>query len=133
MKFLKHLAWALPFFLITATNAFASEADLAIPDLWEHGSFKIFGTQISAGAFLFFGSFVILGTIGISLFQLKQIHKQPAHKSMLSVAAVIFETCKTYLIKQGLFLLMLFGIIAAAMTYYFLALKHEGIDTLLAN
>ena len=42
---------------------------------------------------------------------------------MLKVAEIIFQTCKTYLIQQGKFLLMLFAIIAAAMTYYFLALK----------
>src|SRR6267143_2125064 len=131
MNLLKLIALAIPIFLLAAANACASEADLAIPDLWLHGSFTIFGQKISAGAFLFFGSFVIVGTIGISLYQLKQIHNQPAHKSMLAVAAIIFETCKTYLIKQGQFLLMLFVIIAAAMTYYFIALKHEGIDTLL--
>jgi K(+)-stimulated pyrophosphate-energized sodium pump len=31
---------------------------------------------------------------------------------MLDVAEVIFQTCKTYLIQQGKFLLMLFAIIA---------------------
>ena len=121
MKLLKQLAWALPLFLIAATKAVASEADLAIPDLQEHGKFIIGGYTITAGDLLFYGSFVILGTLGISLYQLWEIYKQPAHKSMLDVAAIIFETCKTYLIQQGKFLLMLFAIIAVAMTYYFLA------------
>jgi Na+/H+-translocating membrane pyrophosphatase len=129
MKAIKYLAWAVPLLLIAASNAFASEADLAIPDLWHHGSFTIFGQKISAGLFLLVGSFVIIGTIGISLFQLQQIRKQPAHSSMLAVAETIFQTCKTYLIKQGQFLIMLFLIIAAAMTYYFLALKHESVAT----
>ncbi len=35
---------------------------------------------------------------------------------MLNVAEIIFQTCKTYLIQQGKFLLMLFVLIAAAMT-----------------
>jgi Na+/H+-translocating membrane pyrophosphatase len=131
MKSLKLFAWAIPLFLIAATKAFASEADLAIPNLDIHGSFKIGDTEISAGNLLFYGSFVILGTLGISLYQLAQIHKQPAHKSMLDVAEIIFQTCKTYLIQQGKFLLMLFAIIAVAMTYYFLALKGEKISTVI--
>jgi K(+)-stimulated pyrophosphate-energized sodium pump len=50
---------------------------------------------------------------------------------MLGVAAIIFQTCKTYLIQQGKFLLMLFAFIGAAMAFYFLVLKHETLGTLL--
>ena len=50
---------------------------------------------------------------------------------MLDIAEIIFQTCKTYLIQQGKFLLMLFVLIAAAMSYYFLGLQHETIETLL--
>src|SRR5262249_25774274 len=42
----------------------------------------------------------------------------PAHKSMLDIAEIIFQTCKTYLIQQGKFLLMLFAFIAAAISFY---------------
>src|SRR5262249_49793386 len=49
----------------------------------------------------------------------------PAHKSMLNVAEVIFQTCKTYLIQQGKFLLMLFVLIAVAISYYLLGFGHE--------
>src|ERR1700677_1264857 len=115
--------------LLSGSAACASEADLAIPDLHE-GKFDLLG-GISAFNLLFFGSFVIVGTLGISLYQLMQIHKQPAHKSMLGVSEIIFQTCKTYLIQQGKFLLMLFAIIAVAMSYYFLGLKGEHLDTLL--
>jgi K(+)-stimulated pyrophosphate-energized sodium pump len=130
MKLLKYLVWTFPIMLLAGAKAMASEADLAIPNLDIHGSFKIGETEISAGNLLFYGSFVILGTLGISLYQLFQIHKQPAHKSMLDVAEIIFQTCKTYLIQQGKFLLMLFAIIAVAMSYYFLGLKGEKASTL---
>src|SRR6267154_6897464 len=110
--------------LLTAATARASEADLAIPDLWTHGQFDTLG-GIKPGSLLFYGSFVILGTLGISLYQLVQIHKQPAHKSMLGISEIIFQTCKTYLIQQGKFLLMLFVLIACAMTYYFMALQDK--------
>src|SRR5262245_58945536 len=104
--------------VLGGTAARASEGDLAIPNLWEHGKFERLG-GITPGTLLFWGSFVILGTLGISLYQLWQIHKQPAHKSMLDISEIIFQTCKTYLIQQGKFLLMLFCFIAAAMTFYF--------------
>src|SRR6185503_17673131 len=51
--------------------------------------------------------------------------------SMLKISEIIFQTCKTYLIQQGKFLLMLFAIIASAMTYYFMALQGEPLETAL--
>ncbi len=114
--------------LLTATTASASEADLAIPDL-HAGHFTIFGATISAWWLLFWGGFIIFITCGFSLYLRRQIHKLPAHQSMLNVAEVIFQTCKTYLIQQGKFLLMLFAIMACAMTYYFVGLQGETIKT----
>ena len=115
--------------LCSAGTAQASDADLRIPDLNQHGSFTIFGNRIAAGSLLFYGSFVIAGTLGISLFLLSQIRKLPAHKSMLDVAEIIFQTCKTYLIQQGKFLVMLWILIALAMTYYFIGLQGETVQT----
>lgn len=117
------LALSLVFGLLP-TSLFASEMDLAIPDL-KAGTFKILGTEITAWNLLFYGAIVIAGTLGISLYLRKQIKDLPAHKSMLDVADVIFRTCKTYLIQQGKFLLMLFVLIAAAMTYYFMVLQGK--------
>src|SRR5258708_36504664 len=72
---------------------------------------------------------VICGTLGISLYLRRQIRILPAHSSMLKIADIIFTTCKTYLIQQGRFLLMLFAIIGSAMTYYFMGLQGKGIGT----
>jgi K(+)-stimulated pyrophosphate-energized sodium pump len=104
---------------LSASTALGSEADLAIPNLWdENAFFIIFGQKINAGMLLLVGSFVICGTLGISLYQLYQIKRQPAHQSMLNIAEIIFQTCKTYLIQQGKFLVMLFILIGAAISYY---------------
>jgi len=130
MNLLKHCIWSLGLLLLLAATGQASEADLAIPDLHK-GSFDLFGTTVSAWNILFYGALVITGTLGISLYLLYDIRSRPAHKSMLDIAEIIFQTCKTYLIQQGKFLLMLFCLIAFAMTYYFLALKHENAGTLL--
>jgi K(+)-stimulated pyrophosphate-energized sodium pump len=121
-------ALAILFLLAGGGLAFAGEGDLAIPDLHK-ASFKIAGQTITAWNLLFWGALVITGTLGISLYLRRQIHVLPAHVSMLKVADIIFETCKTYLIQQGRFLLMLFAIIGTAMTYYFLGLQHQGLGT----
>src|SRR3990172_6130752 len=115
--------------LFPATIAMAGEADLAIPDL-RAGKFDLpVVGEITAWNLLFYGAFVIVGTLGISLYLRTQIHRLPAHKSMLDVAEVIYQTCKTYLIQQGKFLLMLFVIIGSAMTYYFVGLQGETAKT----
>src|SRR5271167_83052 len=124
MKDLKPIALSLVVLLLAATSLPAGESDLAIPDLHK-GKFTIAGQDISAWNLLFYGAWVIAGTLGISLFLRMQIHKLPAHKSMLDIAEIIYQTCKTYLIQQGKFLLMLFAIIACAMSYYFIGLQHE--------
>src|SRR5262245_31124697 len=127
LKALLTLVCSVVVLLVSAASAHASEANLSIPDLWEKGSFRILGMDISAGVLLLVGSAVIAGTLGISLFLRSQIAKLPAHKSMLNVAEIIFQTCKTYLIQQGKFLLMLFVLIAIAISYYLLSSSgHEA-------
>ena len=112
----------------SASSGVASEADLAIPDL-HAGKFTIGNTEISGWNLLFYGAFVITGTLGISLYLKSEVKKLPAHSSMLNVAEIIFQTCKTYLLQQGKFLLMLFVLIGAAMAYYFLILEQKTIGT----
>jgi len=111
--------------LLLSSTVMASEADLAIPDL-RLGTFTIGGTTITAWNLLFYGSFVIVGTLGISLYLRYQIKSLPAHESMLAISEIIFQTCKTYLVQQGKFLMMLFAIISAAMLYYFVGLQHKS-------
>src|SRR6266705_3255655 len=99
MNMLNRIAFSLVVLLLAGASAHAGEADLAIPDLHK-GTFTSLG-GISAYDLLFWGAWVICGTLGISLYQIWQIHKQPAHRSMLNIAEIIFQTCKTYLIQQG--------------------------------
>jgi K(+)-stimulated pyrophosphate-energized sodium pump len=116
--------------LAATTSAMASEADMKIPDL-HAGKFNLLGQEVSGWNLLAFGALVICGTLGISLTLRKQIQQLPAHQSMLNVSETIYQTCNTYLVQQGKFLLVLFAIIGAAMTYYFMVLQGEGIDTVL--
>ncbi len=127
---LKPVLCAIALLLLVGATASAGEADLAIPDL-NVVTFHLVGQNISGWWLLFCGAWVICGTLGISLYLRAEIKKLPAHKSMLDVAEIIFQTCKTYLLQQGKFLLMLFVIIGSAMAYYFVGLKHEPPTTAL--
>ncbi len=121
---------SLALWLLWGTTCLAGEAQLAIPDLHQ-GHFTIAGQEISAWDLLFYGALVITGTLGISLYLRHQIKNLPAHESMLAISEIIFQTCKTYLIQQGKFLIMLFALIASAMTYYFMVLQEEPLETAL--
>jgi Na+/H+-translocating membrane pyrophosphatase len=118
----------LCFTSLPGSTLMASEADLAIPDLHK-GKFTIAGQEVSAWNLLFWGAWVIVGTLSISLYLRATIKRLPAHQSMLDIAEIIFQTCKTYLIQQGKFLIMLFILIGGAMAYYFMALQGETIST----
>jgi K(+)-stimulated pyrophosphate-energized sodium pump len=119
---------ACALWLLAGSTAVASEAQLAIPNLRD-GHFTIAGQEISAWDLLFYGALVITGTLGISLYLRQQIKALPAHESMLGISEIIYQTCKTYLIQQGKFLTMLFVLIAAAMSYYFMGLQGESLET----
>src|SRR5438309_6010449 len=112
---------ALPLLAVLALPlaARADEAKLILPDL---GSVSFLG--ISGQTLLSFGLIVcVLGMLfGLVIFT--QLKKLPVHRSMLEVSELIYETCKTYLITQGKFILILEGFIGAIMVIYFGALRH---------
>jgi K(+)-stimulated pyrophosphate-energized sodium pump len=60
-----------------------------------------------------------------------QLKNAPVHKSMLEISELIYETCKTYLITQIKFILMLEGFIAVVIVAYYGAIKHESPGTVI--
>ncbi len=126
---LKRLLGAVVLLLLLGSAAHASETSLAIPNLHAGRFFETPGkpgSGIDAWWFLFWGACVIAGTLGFSLYLRHQIRLLPAHSSMLTVSETIYQTCKTYLIQQGKFLLMLFIFIAVCITYYLLGFGAAG-------
>jgi K(+)-stimulated pyrophosphate-energized sodium pump len=53
-----------------------------------------------------------------------QLKNLPVHPSMREVSELIYETCKTYLIQQGKFILILEVFIGTIMVLYFGPLQH---------
>ncbi len=75
--------------------------------------------------------FCIFG-LGFGLYIYSNLKSLPVHRAMLEISELIYETCKTYLITQGKFLLFLWAFIAVIMVLYFgvLAPVHPVATTL---
>jgi K(+)-stimulated pyrophosphate-energized sodium pump len=112
--------------MLTASVARASEADIVVPDL--HGS-SFFG--ISGYALLVAGIVVCLLGMVFGWFAYKGIKKLPVHHSMREISELIYETCKTYLLSQGRFIMILWAFIGLIMMVYFGWLKPVGAGNLL--
>jgi len=103
-----------------STPARASEASLVLPDL---GSVTFLGGM--PGSRLLMGGIVVclLGLVfGLAIYT--HLKNLPVHKSMLEISDLIYETCKTYLITQGKFILLLEALIGIVMVVYFGVLRH---------
>ena len=109
------LPLAALFVLLSPAYAFASEADLVIP---EFEPFQRTLLMIGIGV-------CILGFL-FGIYQFFKVRKLRAHKSMLDVAATIYETCKTYMIQQGKFLCLLLLFIGICIAFYFGVLDGMG-------
>jgi K(+)-stimulated pyrophosphate-energized sodium pump len=95
------------------------EANLVLPDL---GSVDFQGIN---GRTLLLGGLVVcaLGlAFGMVIFF--QLRNLPVHSSMREISELIYETCKTYLITQGKFILLLEVFIGVIMVFYFGVLQH---------
>jgi K(+)-stimulated pyrophosphate-energized sodium pump len=112
----------LIFFWIQYAGAFASEAELKIPDL-QTVNFDVHGSSVHGLTLLYAGLAVCVLAMLYGLMQYKQTKALDVHSSMSNVSNLIWETCKTYLFQQGKFLVILWVLIAACMAYYFKVLQ----------
>jgi K(+)-stimulated pyrophosphate-energized sodium pump len=90
------------------------EANLVLPDLstvnflgMNGHSLLMIGLLFCAGGLLF----------GLAIYM--QLKNLPVHRSMRDISELIYETCKTYLITQGKFILVLWAFIAVIIAAYF--------------
>ena len=103
-----------------ATSALANEAGgeaaLKLPNLADQ---KFLGGGIDGHTLLLIGIGVcVLGLIfGLAIYM--NLKKLPVHRAMREISDLIYETCKTYLITQGKFILLLWVFIAAIIVLYF--------------
>ena len=81
------------------------------------------------------GRTLLMGGIGVALLGMvfglvvfMQLKNAPVHKSMLEISELIYETCKTYLVTQMKFILILEAFIGTIMAIYFGAIQKLPID-----
>ncbi len=117
------LASGAAFIAVSAMSAFAAEpehrpggeANLKLPDL----STVTFMGGTNGRTLLMIGIIVSLLGMVFGLMIYMQLKKMAVHKSMLEISELIYETCKTYLITQGKFILILEAFIAVIIILYF--------------
>src|SRR5262249_20354801 len=91
-----------------------------LPDL-SHVSFI---SEVPGSTLLTAGIFVCLLGMLFGLVIYMQLKKMPVHQAMREISELIYETCKTYLITQGQFILILQVFIGLVMIFYFGFLRH---------
>ncbi|MBR5482880.1 MAG: sodium/proton-translocating pyrophosphatase, partial [Alphaproteobacteria bacterium] len=133
MQFLKKLcsvASASVLFLCSfVTGAAASEIDLKIPSL--DVDYNFWGHTITGSQILLYGLIICGFGFIFGLYEFFKIKKMPVHKSMANMAALIYETCKTYMKQQAVLLVILEAFIAVCIFYYFFGLNGTPLPMVL--
>src|SRR5271156_4810282 len=102
-----------------APETAGGEANLKLPDLSSVNFLGINGHKL-----LLFGILFCIFGLAFGLAIYTKLKNLPVHRAMREISELIYETCKTYLITQGKFLLLLEAFIAVVIVLYFGVLLH---------
>ncbi|HSZ60294.1 MAG TPA: sodium-translocating pyrophosphatase [Terriglobales bacterium] len=112
--------------LLTVGHALAQSADeaggeaaLKLPDLSTVSFLGVDGHRL-----LMIGLLFCVFGLGFGMVIFMRLKNLPVHRSMREISELIYETCKTYLITQGKFLVLLWVFIAIIIAIYFGVLRH---------
>src|ERR1022692_3091716 len=114
---------------VGAASAFAQpagesaggEASLKLPDL---SSVSFLNGAIDGHRLLMIGILFCLFGLSFGMVIFLRLKNLPVHRSMREISELIYETCKTYLVTQGRFILLLWAFIAVIILLYFGVLQH---------
>jgi K(+)-stimulated pyrophosphate-energized sodium pump len=95
-------------------HAAGGEANLQLPDL---STVNFFG--MNGHALLTIGLLFCVGGLLFGMAIYIQLKNLPVHRTMREISEMIYETCKTYLVTQGKFILLLWAFIAVIIALYF--------------
>src|SRR5271168_912030 len=121
-RFARRRAAAVAAFVALAASAAVAqpasegggEAGLKLPDLSSVSFLGIDGHRL-----LMIGIVFCIAGLGFGLAIYMRLKNLPVHRAMLEISELIYETCKTYLVTQGKFLLLLWVFIAVVIVLYF--------------
>ncbi|WP_210417288.1 sodium-translocating pyrophosphatase [Cellulomonas sp. Y8] len=94
------------------------EASLVLPDL---GAVTVLGS-VSGRLLLGLGLLVCVLGLAFGVATYVQLRRLPVHAAMREISELIYSTCRTYLTRQGRFLVVLWVFIAAVIVVYYRAL-----------
>jgi K(+)-stimulated pyrophosphate-energized sodium pump len=114
----------LPTFAGAQEHAAGGEVSLKLPDLTTVSFANFFG--LNGHQLLSIGLLFCVGGLLFGLTIYVQLKNMPVHRSMREMSELIYETCKTYLITQGKFILLLWIFIAVIISLYFGVLAPVG-------
>src|SRR5271165_5961694 len=97
------------------------EASLKLPDL---SSVSFLNGAIDGHRLLMIGILFCIFGLGFGMVIFMRLKNLPVHSSMREISELIYETCKTYLVTQGKFILFLWAFIAVIILLYFGMLEH---------
>jgi K(+)-stimulated pyrophosphate-energized sodium pump len=125
LRVTRRFSMGFSFLLLSSLAAFAQpseaggEASLQLPDLSSVSFLGVDGHKLLMIGLLF----CVFGLLfGLAIYM--QLKKLSVHRSMREISELIYETCKTYLVTQGKFLLVLWAFIAVIILLYFGLLLH---------
>jgi K(+)-stimulated pyrophosphate-energized sodium pump len=98
----------------SGTEEAGGEAGLKLPDLKSVNFLGFTGSALLEIGLLFCA---LGGLFGLIIYM--QLKNAPVHRSMKEISELIYETCKTYLVTQGKFILVLWVFIAVVIVLYF--------------
>ena len=121
----EHMGAAMPATTGAAPAAahHGGEAALVVPNLGDTSVASFLGG--TPGSTLLYGGIGVCVVGMIFAFMIyKNLESAPVHKSMLEVSELIYETCKTYLVTQIKFIMILELFIGSIIAFYFGVLQH---------
>jgi K(+)-stimulated pyrophosphate-energized sodium pump len=104
-----------------AAEEAGGEASLKLPDL---SQVSFLNGAIDGHKLLLIGILFCIFGLGFGLAIYMRLKNLPVHRSMREISELIYETCKTYLVTQGKFILLLWAFIAVIILLYFGVLQH---------
>src|SRR5213596_3292461 len=106
-----------------SSSEVGGEANLKLPDLSQVNFLGMDGHRL-----LLIGILFCVFCLGFGLVIYTRLKNLPVHRAMREISELIYETCKTYLITQGKFLLLLWAFIAVVILLYFgVLLKYDAL------
>jgi K(+)-stimulated pyrophosphate-energized sodium pump len=104
-----------------STEAAGGEASLKLPDL---SQVSFMNGAINGHNLLLIGILFCLFGLGFGMVIYMRLKNLPVHRAMREISELIYETCKTYLLTQGKFILFLWAFIAVIIVLYFGVLQQ---------